>query len=55
MRLPTADPATLPTHVLFPEEYRKSARMIAQDFVLLGAVLVAGVVGSALLAQAALA
>ena len=47
------DPASLPTHVLFPEDYRRSARMVAQDFVLLGTVLVAGIVGAAALAQMA--
>ena len=54
MRLPTADPATLPAHVLFPESYRRSARTIVQDFALFGGLLVAGIVGSALLAQRAL-
>jgi hypothetical protein len=46
------DPTALPVHVLFPEDYRRSARMIAQDFVLLGAMLIAGIVSCAVLAQA---
>jgi hypothetical protein len=47
------DPASLPTHVLFPEDYRRSARMITQDFLLLGGALVAGIVGCAALVQMA--
>lgn len=45
------DPAGLPAHVLFPEDYRRTARMITQDFLLLGGVLVAGIVGCAALVQ----
>lgn len=52
MPLPVPDPASLPVHVLFPEEYRRSARMVVQDFALLGGMLVAGIVGSAFLATA---
>ena len=44
-----ADPASMPLHVLFPEQYEASKRMIAYDFVLLGATIVACVVGGALL------
>lgn len=47
------DPATLPLHVLFPDEYRASARMIVRDFALLGGALVAGLVTAAALAQLA--
>lgn len=47
-----ADPASMPLNVLFPEQYEASKRMIAHDFVLLGALIVACVVGSAFLTMA---
>lgn len=47
------DPRSVPLHVLFPEDYQRSARMVSRDFVLLGGVLVAGLVGAAFLAQIA--
>lgn len=53
MPLPTPDPASLPAHVLFPEDYRRTARMITQDFILLGGILVAGIVGAAFLSTLA--
>lgn len=53
MPLPAADPASLPLHVLFPEEYARSSRMIVQDFALIGGALVASIVGAAFLFQLA--
>lgn len=53
MPLPSADPASLPLNVLFPEEYARSSRMIVQDFALLGGGMVALVVGAAFLFQLA--
>jgi hypothetical protein len=43
------DPRALPAHVLFPDEYRRSARMVVQDFVFFGALIVAATLGVALL------
>ena len=39
-----ADPKTYPLHVLFPEDYQASRRMIARDFAFFGVVIVASVV-----------
>lgn len=44
-----ADPTRVPLNVLFPEQYEASKRMIAQDFLLIGATIVAGIVGVAFL------
>lgn len=44
-----ADPYRVPLNVLFPEQYEASKRMIVRDFALLGALIVASVVGGALL------
>ena len=42
-----ADPHTLPLHVLFPDEYAATKRMIVKDFALYGAAIVAVVVAMA--------
>lgn len=47
-----ADPHRVPLNVLFPEHYEASKRMIVHDFALLGALIVASVVGGALLHMA---
>lgn len=51
MPLPRPDPSALPANVLFPEEYKESARMIVRDFAFFGAALVVALVGSAVFAQ----
>ena len=48
-----ADPASLPLHVLFPEEYARSARMVAKDFAFFGGAIVLSIVGAAALFQLA--
>jgi hypothetical protein len=48
MALPLApSPERVPLHVLFPEQYAKTRRMIVRDFLLMGALIVAMVVGTA--------
>jgi len=50
MGLPfTNDPTGLPMHVLFPDEYRATRRMIVRHFVLLGATVVVGAIALRLL------
>lgn len=44
-----ADPASMPLHVLFPENYEASKREITRDFVLFGAGIVFAVVLSAVI------
>ena len=42
-----ADPNEVPLHVLFPEEYERTQRMITRDFALFGVVIVVGIVAAA--------
>jgi hypothetical protein len=50
MSLPFArDPATVPAHVLFPEAYAESKRMIVRDFLTYGVAIVSCVVALNLL------
>jgi hypothetical protein len=44
-----AHPRDVPAHLLFPEHYEASKRMIVRDFLLLGSVIVGSVVFAALI------
>jgi hypothetical protein len=45
MGLPfAADATSLPMHVLFPDDYRATRRRIVLDFLVLGAIIVAGTI-----------
>lgn len=41
----------LPLHVLFPEDYRKSAKMIVKDFAFFGGTMTLAIIGLATLLQ----
>jgi hypothetical protein len=47
MPLRFADPATLPSHVLFPEQYRASARQAAFDLAGFALAITVAIVGAA--------
>lgn len=42
-----ADPQRIPLHVLFPEEYEASRRMIARDFAFFGLCIVGSILAAA--------
>ena len=39
------NPETVPLHVMFPDQYAQSKRMIVRDFAIYGTLIVAFVVG----------
>ena len=39
-----ARPEDVPSHLLFPEDYERSKRMVARDFLYFGTVIVASVI-----------
>ena len=43
------NPETVPLHIMFPEQYRESRRMIVRDFAFFGAAIVVGVVALAII------
>lgn len=44
---PFASIDTTPLHVLFPEDYERSKRMIVQDFAFMGGIIVLSAIGIA--------